>query len=75
MQKILILAANPKNTSRLRLDEELRDIEEGLRRAKHRDEFVFTQRLAVRPATFSGPWSKKPCRSSTFRATATAQRG
>lgn len=49
MQKILILAANPKNTSRLRLDEELRDIEEGLRRAKHRDEFAFAQRLAVRP--------------------------
>ncbi|MFQ4138889.1 CHAT domain-containing protein [Nodosilinea sp. PGN35] len=49
MQTILILAANPKNTSRLRLDEELRDIEEGLRRAQHRDRFTLTQRLAVRP--------------------------
>ncbi|MEA5452118.1 CHAT domain-containing protein [Leptolyngbya sp. CCNP1308] len=49
MQKILILAANPKNTTRLRLDEELRDIEEGLRRAQHRDRFALTQRLAVRP--------------------------
>ncbi|TVQ09556.1 MAG: CHAT domain-containing protein [Leptolyngbya sp. DLM2.Bin27] len=49
MQKILILAANPKDTSRLRLDEELRDIQEGLRRAKHRDQFAFAQRLAVRP--------------------------
>jgi len=49
MQKILILAANPKDTSRLRLDQELRDIEEGLRRAQHRDEFAFAQRLAVRP--------------------------
>ncbi|MBW4483251.1 MAG: CHAT domain-containing protein [Tildeniella torsiva UHER 1998/13D] len=49
MQKILILAANPKNTTRLRLDEELRDIEEGLRRAQHRDRFTLTQRLAVRP--------------------------
>jgi len=48
MPKILILAANPKDTSRLRLDQELRDIEEGLRRAKHRSEFTFTQRLAVR---------------------------
>lgn len=49
MQKILILAANPKNSSRLRLDEELRDIEEGLRRSRHRDQFTLTQRLAVRP--------------------------
>lgn len=48
MQTILILAANPKDTSRLRLDEELRDIEEGLRRAKHRDQFVLALRLAVR---------------------------
>ena len=49
MQKILVLAANPKTTSRLRLDEELRDIEAGLRRAQHRDEFAFAQRLAVGP--------------------------
>lgn len=48
MQKILILAANPKNTSRLRLDEELRDIEEGLKRAQHRDRFTLARRLAVR---------------------------
>ncbi|WOD39388.1 CHAT domain-containing protein [Nodosilinea sp. E11] len=48
MQKILILAANPKNTSRLRLDEELREIEAGLRRSQHRDRFTLTQRLAVR---------------------------
>ncbi len=49
MQKILILAANPKDSSRLRLDQELRDIEEGLKRAQHRDQFTLTQRLAVRP--------------------------
>lgn len=50
MQKILFLAANPKNTTRLRLDEELRDIEEGLvRRAKLRDQFTLAQRQAVRP--------------------------
>ena len=28
---ILILAANPKNTDHLRLDEEVREIDEGLR--------------------------------------------
>ena len=49
MSKILILAANPKTTSRLRLDEELRDIDDGLRRAQHRDRFTLAQRLAVRP--------------------------
>ncbi|MBE9113970.1 TIR domain-containing protein [Nodosilinea sp. LEGE 07298] len=49
MQKILFLAANPTNPTRLRLDEELRDIEEGLRRAQHRDQFTLAQRRAVRP--------------------------
>jgi hypothetical protein len=49
VRKILILAANPRNTSRLRLDQELRDIAEGLRRAQERDQFVLEQRLAVRP--------------------------
>ena len=49
MDKILILAANPKHTVPLRLDEELRDIDDGLRRAQHRDRFTLAQRLAVRP--------------------------
>lgn len=49
MPKLLILAANPTNTNRLRLEEELRDIDEGLRRAQHRDRFTLAQRLAVRP--------------------------
>ncbi len=48
-QSILFLAANPKDTTRLRLDQELRDIGEGLRRAQKRDEFQLEQRLAVRP--------------------------
>lgn len=49
MRKILILAANPSNTARLRLNEEVRDIQEGLRRSLHRDEFELAQRWAVRP--------------------------
>lgn len=49
MPRLLILAANPTNTNRLRLEEELREIDEGLRRAQHRDQFTLTQRLAVRP--------------------------
>lgn len=48
MRKILILAANPKNTAPLRLDEELREIDAGLRRAKQRDQFELVQKLAVR---------------------------
>ena len=48
-QKILILAANPKQTVRLRLDEELRDIKEGLQRALNRENFDLRYDLAVRP--------------------------
>ena len=48
MAKILFLAANPKNTTRLRLDEELRDIKEGLRRAQQRDQFTLVSHEAVR---------------------------
>ncbi|MHC5718728.1 MAG: CHAT domain-containing protein, partial [Nostoc sp.] len=49
MQTILILTANPKGTSQLRLDQEVRDIAEGLERAKKRDQFVLKSKLAVRP--------------------------
>lgn len=48
VKKILILSANPKTTPRLRLDEEVRKIEEGLRRAKHRERFEIQSRWAVR---------------------------
>jgi hypothetical protein len=49
MQTILILTANPKDTSRLRLEQEVRDIEEGLQRAKNRDQFALKSMFAVRP--------------------------
>lgn len=45
---ILLLAANPKDTNRLRLDEEAREIDEGLRRSKNRQKFDLVQRWAVR---------------------------
>lgn len=51
-RKILLLAANPKGTTRLRLDEEVRDISEGLKRARNRDNFEIAQRWAVRPRDF-----------------------
>jgi len=44
---ILLLSANPKNTKRLRLDEEAREIQKSLDRAKHRDNFKIEQRWAV----------------------------
>jgi hypothetical protein len=47
-KRILILAANPKTTPRLRLDEEVREIEEGLQRAKHRERFDIRSKWAVR---------------------------
>jgi hypothetical protein len=46
---ILVLAANPKDTSRLRLDQEVREISSGLQRARKRDEFVLEQVWAARP--------------------------
>ena len=49
---ILILSANPKTTSRLRLDEEVREIEEGLQRAKHRSRFEIRSKWAVRLRDF-----------------------
>lgn len=48
VKKILILAANPQGTSGLRLDEEVREINAGLRQAKHREQFVLEQWWAVR---------------------------
>ncbi|GAX40011.1 hypothetical protein NIES4075_09730 [Tolypothrix sp. NIES-4075] len=48
VKKILILAANPKNTVRLRLDQEVRDIEQGLQLAAQRDKFTLQQKWAVR---------------------------
>jgi len=49
MKKILIVAANPKGTVQLRLTEEIREIENGLERAKKRDQFELKKREAVRP--------------------------
>jgi hypothetical protein len=46
---ILILAANPRDTTPLRLDQEVREIANGLQRATRRDDFVLEQKWAVRP--------------------------
>ncbi len=48
MKKILILTANPKNTDKLRLDEEVREIQAGLKRAKRRDHFEIVTQWALR---------------------------
>jgi len=47
--KILFLAANPKNTTALRLDEEIREIQSRIRAADFRDHFDLISRWAVRP--------------------------
>ena len=46
---ILFLAANPKGTEQLHLDEEVREISEGLLRSQNRENFKLEQRWAVRP--------------------------
>ncbi|MEH2124303.1 CHAT domain-containing protein [Nostoc sp.] len=50
MKRILILASNPKGTSVLDLDREIRDIREGLKLSPNRDEFDIEVRGAVRPS-------------------------
>lgn len=46
--RILILAANPKDTAKLRLDEEVREIEGALSLARDRAQFQLVQKWAVR---------------------------
>lgn len=48
-RKILFLAANPKDSSPLRLDEEVREVDNGLQRAQNRDQFELIPKFAVRP--------------------------
>ncbi|WP_303869640.1 CHAT domain-containing protein [Acetobacterium wieringae] len=46
---VLFFATNPHNTDRLRLDEEVRSIQEMIRKSEHRDSIIFESRWAVRP--------------------------
>ncbi|MEO1445307.1 MAG: AAA-like domain-containing protein, partial [Cyanobacteria bacterium J06635_11] len=47
VKKILFLAANPKATSQLSLDEEAKEVRQGLERAKRRENFEIVTRWAV----------------------------
>ncbi|MEI1373402.1 CHAT domain-containing protein, partial [Nostoc sp.] len=48
MKKILIVSANPTTTDKLRLDEEVREIQEGLQRSRSREKFELITKWAVR---------------------------
>lgn len=50
---VLFLAADPTNTARLRLGEELREIQEKLQLAQLRDQFILQERTSLRPADIS----------------------
>lgn len=50
---VLFLTADPTDASRLRLGEELREIQEKLQLAKLREQFRLHQRMSVRPADIS----------------------
>jgi len=52
--KILFLTANPKDTSQLRLDEEMRGIDQVLRQSEFRDRFDIKQQWAVRVVDLQG---------------------
>jgi hypothetical protein len=47
--KVLFLAADPSDSARLRLGQELRDIRDNLQRSKQRDNFLLESRESVRP--------------------------
>ena len=49
--KILFLAANPKDSTRLRVDEEVREIETVLKLSKERDNFILSSKWAITPST------------------------
>ena len=49
VKKILILTANPKNSDKLRLDAEVREIQVGLHRSRSREQCEFIGKWAVRP--------------------------
>ena len=52
--KILFFAANPKDTSQLRLDEEMRAIDQAIRQAEFRDKFDIKQQWAARVVDLQG---------------------
>jgi hypothetical protein len=52
MKRILLLFANPQNADQLRLTEEVREIDEGLKRSPHRDQFELVSKGAVRLQDF-----------------------
>jgi hypothetical protein len=52
-RRILFLAAEPTDAARLRLGQELREIQEKLQLAKLRDRFDLEQRMSVRPVDLS----------------------
>jgi hypothetical protein len=51
--KILFLASDPSDASRLRLGQEFRDIQEKLQLAKYREKFMLEPRISVRPGDIS----------------------
>lgn len=53
MHSILFLSADPTDASRLRLGQELREIQEKIQLAKLRDLFTLNQKMSVRPADLS----------------------
>ncbi len=48
MSKILVLASNPQGTDQLRLDREIRAIEDAFRSGEKRDRFTVISRVAVK---------------------------
>ncbi|MCB9133225.1 MAG: hypothetical protein H6647_20065 [Anaerolineales bacterium] len=65
--KILFLAANPTDTARLRLGDEVRAIDQSLQLARYRDAFDLEQAHAVRVGDLQGPAAALPAAHRAFQ--------
>lgn len=60
VKRVLLVAANPRDVTRLRLDAEFREIEGALERAQHRDRFVLEKWEALRTEDFRRTMLRSP---------------
>jgi hypothetical protein len=71
---VLFLAANPRDTSWIGLDEEIRLVEQKLRASEHRDAVTLKAAWAVRPDRQRGYWKRRAAMSKVKLAPPSACR-
>ena len=73
--KILVLASNPQGTEQLRLNPEIREIEEALERGNNREQFVLRSKVAVRIKDLQRSIRKEAARIVHFCGHGTGSQG